>query len=171
MDDKKKAYCDLIISGQVPIESVLIVWPQLTRKTARNKSSALNKDPEVMAYIKDTRGHVQDKIEEKFNAELDQIVSKRVGAVLTSLRKRQLLDEIAEGRKTFEKVIVIDGKIKRVKCKPTPYERLKAIELDNRMSGDIVQAKPNQVAKAQEIEKIIIVEDETQPGSGNNDED
>lgn len=171
MDDRKKAYADLIISGLVPIEAILKLWPELARKTARNKSSAFNKDPEIIAYIRDASGQVKDKIEEKIDEEIDKIVQRKVGSILTSVRKRQLLNEIAEGKKMFEKAVIIDGKVKRVKCKPSPTERMRAIELDNRMSGDLVLPKPNQIAKAQEIEKIIVVEDETQPGVGHNDED
>jgi hypothetical protein len=39
---------------------------------------------------------------------------------------------------------------------------MKAIELDNKMAGDNVQAKPNQVAKAEEVTKVVVVEDETE---------
>ena len=31
-----------------------------------------------------------------------------------------------------------------------------SIELDNKMAGDNVQAKPNQVAKAEEVTKVVV---------------
>lgn len=134
----------------------------------------MGKDEEVQSYIREMREAINKETQAQIDAELqkdiDSSANKKAGTILTTIRKRQILDEIATGKKMFEKVIIIDGKIKRVKCKPTPQERLKAIEIDNKMSGDTVQAKPNQVAKAQEIEKVIIVEDETQPGVSHNDE-
>lgn len=172
MNPQKKAFADLIISGTPQIEACLSAFEGISRKTASNKSAILMREPEVEAYIRANREGIGKQIETQINEELvKDEANKKSGSILTAIRKRQLLDEIASGKKMFEKVIIIDGKIKRVKCKPTPQERLKAIEIDNRMSGDHVQAKPNQIAKAQEVEKIIIVEDETQPGVDNNNPD
>jgi len=162
MNEQKKAFADLIISGTPPIEAALSAFSGISRKTARNKSSALLKEKDIQDYIKDKRDKIGTQVETIIQDELAKdVANKKSQTILTAIRKRQLLDEIAEGRKTFEKVIIIDGKIKRIKCKPTPMERLKAIEMDNKMAGDNVQAKPNQIAKAQEIEKVVVVEDNT----------
>lgn len=165
MDDKKKEYADLIISGIVPTKAITVVFPGISPKTARNKSSLFGKDPEIEVYIRDALGHIKEKIstisEQIIDTEIKKGVDKKAGSVLTAIRKHQILNEIAEGKAMFEKVIIIDGKVRRIKCKPTPQERLKAIEIANRMSGDHVLAKPNIVAKAEEVEKIVVVEDNT----------
>lgn len=164
MNPNKKIFSDLIINGTPQIEAALTAWPEISRKTARNKSSLMMKDPEVMNYIRDNRDGIAKEVDTIINKELvKDVAEKKAGSILTAIRKQQILNEIAEGRATSEKIIIIDGKIKRVKCKPTPQERLKAIEIANRMAGDLVKPKEAAVHKAQEVKKVIIMEDQSEP--------
>lgn len=122
------------------------------------------KDPEVSEYIRANRDGIAKEVDNIINTELvKDVAEKKAGLILTAIRKQQILNEIAEGKAMFERIIIINGKIKRVKCKPTPQERLKAIEIANRMAGDLVKPKEAAVHKAQEVKKVIIMEDQSEP--------
>lgn len=165
MNDKKKAFADLIISGIVPTEAITAVFPGISPKTARNKSSLFGKDPEIMNYIQQNSGLIRDKIN-KIETDIlidhvEKSATKKAGSILTAIRKHQLLNEIAEGKIWNEKIVVVDGKIKRIKVKPNLNERLKAIEIANRMAGDLVKPKEPNIAKAEEVKKVIIMDDQS----------
>ena len=81
-----------------------------------------------------------------------------VGLILTSAKKREILAKIVSGEFETEKYVTIKGVLKKVKVKPDINDIMKAIELDNKMAGDNVQAKPNQVAKAEEVTKVWILD-------------
>lgn len=170
MNPNQKTFADEILKGSVPIEAALIAWPGIVRKTARNKACTMGKNEEVQKYIKDNKAVIDKTIQEEITKSvIEEVAKDKTFTILTALRKRAILAQIAEGKKTYEKVVIIDGKVKRIKCKPDAGEIMKAIDLDNKMSGDHVQAKPNIVAKAQEVEKVIMIQDETQPPDGSND--
>lgn len=168
-DHKKVA--DFIIMGKDPIDAVMLVWPDLNRKAASNKWGRLGKVEELASYIK-TRG---DKIEARTTEKVNEaIASSQSDIILSSANKRVILAKIASGDMEVEKLVqVIDTDPesvtfnqriwKKVKQKPDFQDIMKAIDLDNKMSGDNVQAKPNQTAKVEEVKRIIIKEDQTEP--------
>lgn len=57
-------------------------------------------------------------------------------AVLTKLDKLELLENIALGKTEFEKVFFDKGVPKKVAVKPDASDRMKAVEIHNRMTGD-----------------------------------
>ncbi len=166
MNDKKKAFADLIISGQHPVDAINVVYQGISPKTAKNKASLFGKCPEILAYIEYNSGHIRETVNEYNNEivkeHITKSVEKKSGGILTAIRKQQILNEIAEGKATYEKIIVFNGKLKTIKCKPTPNERIKAIEVANRMTGDTVKAKEAAVHKAQEVQKMIIKDDQSE---------
>lgn len=160
MDPKKKEWADLILKGKAPVEAAMIVWPGTVIKTARNKASLLGKDEDVQGYLRDSREKIDTIVTETL---ITEIAEKQSITLLSSARKREILEKIAEGKHLITKTIVVDGRIKKVKVKPDFRDIMKAIDLDNRMSGDLVQAKRNEIKKAEETKRIIIVEDQTPP--------
>lgn len=155
-----KKWADLVISGINPIEAALKVWPTITTKTARNKSGVIGQKEEVARYIKEHSDKIHAKASEKVIEELsDQMASN----ILTSARKREILAQIASGELEQERFVMVKGELKKVKSKPTLAERMHAIDLDNKMSGDHVLAKPNQTAKVEEVKRVIIKEDQSEP--------
>ena len=63
------------------------------------------------------------------------------GRILTKLEKQDKLRQIMNGELEVEKLIVLKGEIKRVKAKPDQMDIMKAIDLDNKMSGDYAPEK------------------------------
>jgi phage terminase small subunit len=166
MDDNKRTFADYVIGGKRPSEAIQMIWPNIAKKTAQNRGCVFMKDPDVMDYIKEKDRIIANRFESRTDllveTEVNKLYAKSKVAILTSVRKRQLLAEIAEGKKLMEKTIIVNGKTKTVKVKPDLYERLKAIELDNKMAGDQVKPKEAAVHKAQEVQKIIIRDDQSE---------
>jgi hypothetical protein len=159
MNEQKKRYANLILEGKLPIDAIMIVWQGITKKTAQNKVGILAKDSGINDYIRES----QERIEAKITTKLTTALAKeKVGQILTVARKREILAKIASGKYYTEKTIFVDGKKTKIKVAPDLSDIMKAIELDNKMTGDNVQAKPNQVAKAEEVTKVVVVEDETE---------
>ncbi|RTK92614.1 MAG: hypothetical protein EKK61_03535 [Rickettsiales bacterium] len=172
MNAKQKEWADWVIKGKTPTEAYLLAYPGVTKKTASNKGGLLGKNVEIMDYVREQQGKIAEITTKTLQ---DELSNQKITSILTVAKKRELLAKIASGKYTDEKVFIVNGKVKRVKCPATLSDRMKAIELDNRMTGDNVQAKPNQVAKAQEVKEIIVVEDgtnpiEQNPNTGNNQE-
>ena len=171
MKADQKKWADLVVSGIDYVEACLMVWENITKKTAHNKSGILKKNKGIQEYIEKQRQKVNEKVA---NLTAQSISDNEVKNILSATKKREILFKIISGKYEIEQVGE-DGKVKKVKVKPTLSDILKAIDLDNRMSGDLVLAKPNQVAKAQEVKEIIVVEDgsnpiEQNPNTGNNQE-
>ena len=159
MNEDKKRYANLILEGKLPIESAALVWQGVSKKTLQNKVSILGKDEGINTYIRESKERLERQIDAKIT---NAIAKEKVGLILTSAKKREVLAKIVSGKFFTERQIVVGGKIKKIKVKPELNDILKAIDLDNKMSGDQVQAKPNQVAKAQEVEKVIIMDDQSE---------
>lgn len=171
MKADQKKWADLVVSGIDYVEACLMVWENITKKTAHNKAGILKKNKGIQEYIEKQRQKVNEKVA---NLTAQSISDNEVKNILSATKKREILFKIISGKYEIEQVGE-DGKVKKVKVKPTLSDILKAIDLDNRMSGDLVLAKPNQVAKAQEVKEIIVVEDgsnpiEQNPNTGNNQE-
>lgn len=172
MNAKQKKWADWVLKGKTPAEAYSMIFPNASKKTAANKGAIWGRVEGMKEYLDRNRQKVEEIVNRKLTDELSDI---NVGVILTFAKKRELLAKIASGELTNEKIVVINGEIERIKCPADLTERMKAIEIDNKMSGENVQAKPNQVAKAQEVEKIVVVEDgsnpiEQNPNTGNNQE-
>lgn len=159
MNPKHKKWADYVVSGKSNTEAYKLVYPNATLKTCQNKGGVLSKKGELKNYINSRLTKIAEKVENKASNELLDV---EIGLILTSAKKREILAKIASGEFETEKFVTIKGILKKVKVKPDINDIMKAIELDNKMAGDNVQAKPNQVAKAEEVTKVVVVEDETE---------
>lgn len=159
MNPKHKKWADYVVSGKSNTEAYKLVYPNATLKTCQNKGGVLSKKGELKNYINSRLTKIAEKVENKASNELLDI---EIGLILTSAKKREILAKIVNGEMEVEKYVTVKGELKKVKAKPDLNDIMKAIELDNKMAGDNVQAKPNQVAKAEEVTKVVVVEDETE---------
>ena len=152
MNPKHKMWADYVVSGKSNSEAYKLVYPNATKKTCQNKGGILSKKGELVEYINKRLQEIAKKVEKKAS---DELLDIEVGLILTSAKKREILAKIVSGEFETEKYVTIKGVLKKVKVKPDINDIMKAIELDNKMAGDNVQAKPNQVAKAEEVTKVI----------------
>lgn len=154
-----KKWADLVIKGDSELEAYLKVYPKSTKKTASNQLGTFRKNVVLMDYIRKATDRIARVIE---NKHVEALSSVELGNILTSARKREILAKIVNGEMEVEKYVTVKGELKKVKAKPDLNDIMKAIELDNKMAGDNVLPKPNQVAKAEEVTKVVVVEDETE---------
>ena len=159
MNKDHKKWADLVIKGVNEVEAYLRVYPKASKKTASNQLGTFRKNVGLMDYINKATQKMAQILETKH---LETLSTIEMGNILTSARKREILAKIVNGEMEVEKYVTVKGELKKVKAKPDLNDIMKAIELDNKMAGDNVQAKPNQVAKAEEVTKVVVVEDETE---------
>ena len=153
-----KKWADLVIKGIPEMDAYFRVYPKAAKKTAQNQIVTFRKNVGLMDYINKATQKIAQIIE---NKHIEALSVVELSNILTSARKREILAKIVNGEMEVEKYVTVKGELKKVKAKPDLTDIMKAIELDNKMSGDNVQAKPNQVAKAQEVDKVVVVEDST----------
>ncbi len=154
-----KKWADLVIKGIPEMDAYFRVYPKAAKKTAQNQIVTFRKNVGLMAYIEKATNKMAQILE---NKHIEALSGVELGNILTSARKREILAKIVNGEMEVEKYVTVKGELKKVKAKPDLNDIMKAIELDNKMAGDNVQAKPNQVAKAEEVTKVVVVEDETE---------
>jgi len=159
MNKDHKKWADLVIKGVNEVEAYLRVYPKASKKTASNQLGTFRKNVGLMDYINKATQKMAQILETKH---LEALSSVELDNILTSARKREILAKIVNGEMEVEKYVTVKGELKKVKAKPDLNDIMKAIELDNKMAGDNVQAKPNQIAKAEEVTKVVVVEDETE---------
>ncbi len=159
MNPKHKKWADYVVSGKSNTEAYKLVYPKANLKTCQTKGGVFSKKVELIEYINKRLQKIAEKVE---NNVAEQLSSQEAGLILSSSKKREILAKIMSGEFETEKLISIKGVYKKIKVKPDINDIMKAIELDNKMAGDNVQAKPNQVAKAEEVTKVVVVEDETE---------
>jgi len=164
MTNDQKTFANFVISGKTPKDAALLTWTSISEKTAYNKSKILMKKEGIIAYIREKGEIIDQKVSESLTT---QITKEKVSQLMSSAMKRSILAQIISGKYRIEKTIMVDGKRKKVKMKPDLNDIMKAIEIDNKMSGDLILAKPNEIAKAEKVTKIIVVEDQTKPNGGN----
>lgn len=155
-----KKWADLVIAGTDPVQACLQVYPKISLKTAQNKSGLIGKIEEVREYISNTSKKIHETVTNKL---VDELSTSVTGIILTSAKKREILAQIANREIETEKIVIIKGKPSKIKSKPDFSEIMKAIELDNKMAGDMVKPKDNQAAKAEKVTKVVVVEDQTKP--------
>jgi hypothetical protein len=159
MNKEHKKWADLVIKGINEVDAYLRIYPKASKKTASNQLGTFRKNVGLMDYINKATQKMAQILETKH---LEALSSVELDNILTSARKREILAKIVNGEMEVEKYVTVKGELKKVKAKPDLNDIMKAIELDNKMAGDNVQAKPNQVAKAEEVTKVVVVEDETE---------
>jgi hypothetical protein len=90
------------------------------------------RDPELFKKITEYKMQVFDKAKE---AQQNAVSGFAKDCVLTAMEKRVFLKQMIVGELEMEEVLTSGTKTKRVKRKPTNQERLRALELDNKMAG------------------------------------
>jgi len=68
-------------------------------------------------------------------ARIDEVVKYETRRTLSREEKREILAKIAMGELEVEKVLITKTGIQRVMCKPDHADRVKAIDLENKMQG------------------------------------
>jgi len=164
MKHEHKLWANHIISGKTPVDAALLVWTNIARKTAFNRAGILGKDSGIQNYIREQREKIANKTSETL---ADELSKGEVGILLDSIAKRQILAKIASGTYETEKLVMVNGSPKKIKIKPDFADIIRAIELDNRMSGDLFLPKENKASKADEVTRVVIVEDTTEPNANN----
>ncbi len=154
MTKEQKSWADLVVNGMAEIQAYQQVYPKASKKTAQNQLGTFRHDVGIQTYIKAKADKLSRKIDEKVSRKL---ANKKVVQLLTTEKKRAILAQI------------VSGKYNGIKA--TLNDIQKALEIDNRMTGDLVLAKRHEIQKAQEIQKVIVVEDQTIPKDADRDDD
>lgn len=122
----------MVKNGGDHIAASMTVFKVADRKSAATMGRRLLKNAEIAAEIKRRTDKIQNLATQGAAQELKKEIK---GQVLTYSRKLQILADIAEKRTKFEKVIIINGKIKRVKVFPSDHSIMAAMKIDNAMQG------------------------------------
>lgn len=132
MLEKKQhqAFAEEIAKGTKTADAYLIAYPNCkNRDSAGSAGRRLLKQEEIKNEIVRLRSEI---VQAREQAIKDEVQKAARGRFLTYDLKRQILHDIAQGKKT--KVGTKNGK--PVYKIPTPQDQIKAIELDNEMTGD-----------------------------------
>ena len=151
MTPQQKKWADYVISGKTHVAAYLLAYPNASKKSATNQIGTFRQNLGIMGYVEKGLGKIAAKVEERVVEKLSNI---EVGNVLTSAKKRELLALIALGELDCEKLVQVRdnnvdsktyGKMiwKKMLVKPDMGERMKAIDLDNKMTGEIYRGKAN----------------------------
>lgn len=136
---KQETFVREMIKGTEQAEAYRIAYPNSSPAAARTSSYTLLQNPTISAAIKEGAA----KIHAIATQEIVQEAKEELRAtLLTTVRKREILALIAEGNILIEKKIPmfnpLAGGIEVITISEAPdaRERMKAIEIDNKMTGD-----------------------------------
>lgn len=156
LSKKHKIFADHFIKTGDQTEAYMLANPGAKRTSAQASSYKWLKSAKINLYIQERQGEINKITNDRISEEL---VAKGVVGLLTAAHKREILAKIANGEHEIEEYIVIRGEVKKIKRKPNANEIAKAIEIDNRMTGD--EYRPGvEVENALKIEgkKAVIVQ-------------
>lgn len=126
-------FVDQMIAHGDPTKAYMVAYPKSSENTARTNSYKLLQKTAINAAIKE---HT-DKITAAVTEEVTAVAKKlSVDKLLTSHEKRAILAKIAKGRLKIQDEIMVEGKKVKYMRRPNLYERLRAIAIDNLMTGD-----------------------------------
>lgn len=150
MTPQQKKWADYVINGKNHQEAYLLAYPKASKKTASNQLGAFRQNLGLMDYINQGIAKITAKVEAKT---IEKLANIEIGNVLTSAKKRELLALIALGELEQEKMVLVkDAETKKnvwrkILIKPDLFDRMKAIDLDNKMTGEIYRGKSNENEK------------------------
>lgn len=75
-------------------------------------------------------------------------------AIMSRKEKLRILEEIATGVASFEKLLVIQGVVQREFVTPDATDRMKAIEIHNKMQGDNATEKTDVTTGGEKISNV-----------------
>ena len=70
-----------------------------------------------------------------------QVVKSKAGKILSTIERKQILSQIAQGKMRLRKPFVVDKKIKSISCVPDWMDRKSAIAELNKMDGAYAPTK------------------------------
>lgn len=150
MEAKWRRFAQEYCSHGDRTKAYMTAYPNAKDTTARVKSYDMLRKPEVQQFIREytemadaVKLKVMDKVEARA---VERLADKLVTMILTADQKKEILRQIAMGElreKTYKPVWEEDdqGNGKWVSklvaiAEPTMQDRLKAIEIHNKMTGD-----------------------------------
>lgn len=159
MKIQHKIFSDEIIKGSTPVEAYMVAYPKAKHESARVVSSKLLQNITVVNYLKERNAAIEAMANLSLASDLKQV---KLSEVLTADRKKDLLRQIAEGTLITEQFSPTgekdeDGKMGVTLVGvsfPTLLERMKAIELHNKMTGD---NEPDKVSSTIDFSNVIEV--------------
>ena len=133
ISDKHKRFADEYIKHGDATKAYQLAYPKTSEETARPQSYRILQNVTVQAYIK----KITDKINEKAeNMLVDELSERQYTNLLTTFEKRHILSQIARGELEISQTKVSMGIAIDIILKPDYIARIKALELENRMTGD-----------------------------------
>ena len=137
---KHKKFADEYLKSGDQVAAYQKVYNQKNKEAARVNSYKLLQSTTVQAYINAKADKIAKLTEQKLTEELS---NREVINCLSAIEKREILAKIARGELEITDISnTKDGPIE-VSRKPNVMERLKAIELENKMTGDIAATNSN----------------------------
>ena len=145
LKQQHKKFCKLYISGKGAAEAYKEAY-NCSDLTASKKCYLLLEKTEIKAYINE----LQTKIDKEIYQEVkDNIVKTEVNHIMTAIDKRIFLSKIIKAEEDIEDYVILRGIAINFKRKPNISERLKAMEIDNKLSGDNAPVKNETVLQAE----------------------
>lgn len=144
MKKQHQIFVDEMVKHGDQIKAYMTAYPKAKEETARVESYRLLQIPTVSEAIKEHSEKIKAIATQKAAEELKEVI---VGNTLTAHRKREILHGIAEGtlaikvKKRFWDKVQEKYVIKEVSQFPDHTTRMKAIDLDNKMTGDYAPEK------------------------------
>jgi phosphomevalonate kinase len=129
---KQKIIDEIIIeieSGKSFTECVAVnggKW-RLAQRTFERRWSEANEQYKI---IQDKRRAITES--KTTQAHIESVES----SLMSRNEKLKVLEDILNGTSSFEKIVIIQGQIERVLVTPDASDRMKAIEIHNKMQGD-----------------------------------
>lgn len=141
MNSAQKIFVDEMIKHGNEEKAVLKAYPHLKgdKKRIRTYCGRLMKNVEVSTIIQQKAKEIEELAT---NKAVDELKGKIVANTLEAIEKRNLLAQIARGdMRITETYVNSKGQVKKYDRHPDAYEKMKAIEMDNKMSGDNAPSK------------------------------
>lgn len=142
MNEKHRRFADLYIQSLDAIKSYQTVYPKAKHESAKVKSSLLLRNVNIAKYVKEATNRISEVANKKAT---DSISEEEANRLLNANKKRLILADIANGNFLLEEIYITKrGEEIRTFRKPDIFERLKAVEIDNKMTGDLAPSKVTQ---------------------------
>ena len=132
-----------------------------SERSALNNSARLLKNDAILSAIKSGQAKAAELAQ---NAAVEAASKNELGTLLTAIEKRSILAKIARGEQDVQEFAITKmGPIEYTR-KPNPQEISKAIEIDNKMTGDNA---PSKLEHSGEVSKKVVFK-EVRAGNGSN---
>lgn len=138
INNKHKIFADNYIKTGDSTKAYQLAYPKAQKESARVKSSKLLQNDTVLTYLNEMKHKINSVAEIKL---INELSNKETVVLLTATKKREILANIANGELIAEKTLVVNGQLEKVFSKPNHSDIMKAIELDNKITGEYSPTK------------------------------